>query len=179
MKKLTTLLVLFALVLSAAAIAAKPTNPAGTCVLVNGDVVDRGFDEFGYNRCAHQFVGTYLTWGMEKLGWPENTTACDPYCDDKLVMKWNEEWDRGNYEGWTDPNGYNAWNMNEWNGAFPGGSGEVYHFKTRWDADCAAGTYTGASYCIWNQFEVLSEHYTDGDGHVWLAKANPVGYGSN
>ncbi len=66
-------------------------------------VVGAGFDEFGYNRTTRNFVGTGSQWCLSKF-LPENCLGI--YSPDKLVMKWNAEWGRGNAEGWTDPNGY-------------------------------------------------------------------------
>src|SRR3990170_7266858 len=78
-----------------------------------------GFDQFGYNRTARIFNGTGSSWCLQR-GAPANCLGI--YSPDKLVMKWNAEWDRGNAEGWTDPP-YDAWENNEWNGNTPGGSG--------------------------------------------------------
>jgi hypothetical protein len=76
-----------------------------------------GFDEYGYNRKARIFVGTGMSWCMGKVGdqaWCENYLGI--YANDKLVMKWNAEWDRGNAENWA--NGpYGAWTDNEWKGS--------------------------------------------------------------
>ena len=85
--------------------AVKPSS-AGTCTLANGNVVATGFDQYGYNRCAHQFVGTGSSWCLARGA---SANCLGIYSPDKLVMKWNAEWDRGNAEGWSDPNGYRAW----------------------------------------------------------------------
>jgi len=78
---------------------------------------DGGFDEYGYNDSARVFVGTGASWSLAK-GLPADYLGT--YAPDRLVMKWNAEWDRGNDEGWNDPNGYAARLDNEWNGASPG-----------------------------------------------------------
>ncbi len=140
-----------------------------------------GFDEFGYNRKARIFNGPASGWCLAR-GAPADCMGI--YSNDRLVMKWNAEWDRGNAEGWTDPNGYDAWEDNEWNGAFPGGSGAVWHYKIAWDQECAtSGVPSRAGgYCIWGQFEVLMDQGKDpsyGPGHLWFAKAIPNGYGTN
>lgn len=44
-----------------------------------------------------------------------------PHANDRLVMKWKAEWDRGNAEGWSNPP-YDAWLNNQWKGMTPGGS---------------------------------------------------------
>ena len=138
-----------------------------------------GFDQFGYNRTARIFNGTGSSWCLQR-GAPANCLGI--YSSDKLVMKWNAEWDRGNAEGWTDPNGYGAWEDNEWNGK-NGGSGAVWHYKIKWVGSCGAD-YTplpDGGYCIWGQFEVLMDQGQDpnsGPGHLWFAKALPNGYGA-
>lgn len=148
---------------------------AATCTLANGTTAARGFDQFGYNRCAEQFVG--IADGVDKkldgMVWGDPT-----YARDHLVMKWNAEWDRGNAEGWTKPP-YDAWLDNEWNGVRPDGSGYTEHFKTKWSAACAAGLPPAAGTCIWHQFLVLMDHGTVPDGgHEWWAKAIPGGFGN-
>ncbi len=138
----------------------------------------KGFDAFGYNRTARIFNGTGASWSLAK-GLPADYLGI--YANDKLVMKWNAEWDRGNAEGWLNPP-YAAWENNEWNGMFPGGSGAVWHYKIAWDQTCASGgTPTNGGYCLWGDFEVLMDQGLDpsfGPGHLWFAHANPTGYGA-
>ena len=96
-------------------------------------------------------------------------------------MKWTRDWDRGNDEGWSDPNGYpDAWTSNQWNGQVTGGSGEVWQYKIVWIGNCGAdGTpLPDGGYCIWGQFEVLMSHGTVANQHFWDAHAIPAGYGS-
>ncbi|MFH0863672.1 MAG: hypothetical protein V1858_01080 [Candidatus Gottesmanbacteria bacterium] len=142
------------------------------------------FDEYGYNRTARIFNGTGMSWCMAKS---YGTDWCNDYlglyADDKLVMKWNAEWDRGNAEGWS--NGpYDAWENNEWNGRVRNGSGEVWHYKIAWDEGCAKnGTPTGTDvkgtgYCIWGQFAVLMSQGSSTDRlHQWETLVKPAGYG--
>ncbi len=143
---------------------------------------DVGFDEFGYNRTARLFNGTGLSWCMGKLGWTEEQCrshpAYGPYSDDKLVMKWNAEWDRGNAESWGSPP-YDAWCDNQWNGMAPGGSGETWHYKTVWYGPCGPyGTpLPEGGYCIWGQFQVVMSHGTFENAHFWDAHAIPSGHG--
>ena len=138
-----------------------------------------GFDEFGYNRTARIFNGTGSSWCLER---DANADCLGIYSNDKLLMKWNAEWDRGNDENWANPP-YKAWENNEWNGAFPGGSGAVWHYKIVWVGDYVADPTlvpTGG-YGIWGQFATIMDQGTDpnwGPGHLWFAHANPTGYGS-
>ena len=138
-----------------------------------------GFDEYGYNRTASVFVGTGSSW-CEAKGLSDSCLGI--YSNDQLVMKWDKEWDRGNAEGWNKPP-YKAWTDNEWNGAFPGGSGAVWHYKIVWVGECGLdGTIlANGGYCIWGQFEVIMDQGIDpniGPGHYFFAHANPAGYGA-
>src|SRR3989344_6436842 len=83
-----------------------------------------GFDQYGYNDTARLFNGTGSSWCLAK-GLPADCMGI--YSPDKLVMKWNADWDRGNAENWSNPP-YRAWTDNEWNGK-KAGSGAVWHYK--------------------------------------------------
>lgn len=138
-----------------------------------------GFDQYGYNRTARNFVGTGSSWCLARGA---SADCLGIYSPDKLVMKWNAEWDRGNAEGWTDPNGYKAWEDNEWNG-MNGGSGAVWHYKIVWVGDYNADSslVPAGGYGIWGQFAVIMDQGKDpniGPGHLWYANASPNGYGS-
>jgi len=141
---------------------------------------ERGFDEFGYNNTARIFNGTGYGWCAGKYGW--TAEQCEGYlgiyAGDKIVMKWNAEWDRGNADGWKSPP-YKAWTDNEWNG-MKGGSGSVWHYKISWYGPCTEGaTFPEGGYCIWGQFKVLMDQGTLPEGgHEWWAKSTPAGYGA-
>jgi hypothetical protein len=140
----------------------------------------KGFNEFGYNDQARIFVGTGSSWCQGKLAMSES--ECDSYmgnyAKDKLVMKWNAEWDRGNADRWLlGP--YAAWENNEWNGRVPGGSGEVWHYKIIWVGSNCVDEPDGGGYCIWGQFRTIMDQGSSSDRvHTILAKSNPNGYGS-
>src|SRR3990167_2078111 len=95
---------------------------------------DKGFNEFGYNYGARVFVGAAdgVDRNLDGKVWGDPT-----YANDRLVMKWNADWDKGNNEGWLNPP-YNAWTDNEWNGKVPGGSDETWHYKIVWVGPCGA-----------------------------------------
>ena len=143
--------------------------------------VSAGFDQFGYNRDARVFVGTCHSWHQGKFSSTDEqaTAYCGIYDNDKLVMKWNAEWDRGNAENWVNPP-YDAYLNNEWNGKVSGGSGETEIVKIKWVGACGSDGTPPADggYCIWGQFEVLMDHYTGRDS-LWLAHSTPNGYGAN
>ena len=134
-----------------------------------------GFDEYGYNRKARNFVGTGESWSLAK-GLPADYLGI--YANDKLVMKWNAEWDRGNADGWTDTF-YGAWETNEWNGAVPGGSGEVWHYKIIWVGSSLADSpyWREGGYAIWGQFEVIMDQGTADGEHWWYTHAIQTGFG--
>ncbi|MHB8856218.1 MAG: hypothetical protein ACYC6K_06325 [Bellilinea sp.] len=180
-KKITFVLLVLVLLLTTTtvAFADKPTGFDNEGK-VTGTAADNGFDQWGYNRTARIFSGTYLSWCME-LGKTEDecATALGVYANDKLVMKWNAEWDRGNDEGWSNPP-YNAWENNEWNGMAPGGSGGVWAYKIVWVGACGVdGTpLPSGGYCIWGQFAVIMDQGTTDGEHLWYALAKPAGYGA-
>jgi len=144
----------------------------------DGACASNGFDQLGYNRCARIFNG--VADGSDKN--LDGTVWGNPtYAADRLVMKWNAEWDRGVAEGWNHPP-YAAWETNEWNGVVPGGSGEVWHYKIKWIGSCGDdGTLTASGgYCYWGQFDVLLDQGFDiraGDGLVRFAHSKPNGFG--
>jgi hypothetical protein len=137
----------------------------------------KGFDAFGYNEQANIFVGDAD--GVDRMlngkVWGDAF-----YTNDHLKMKWNDEWNRGNNEGWTMPP-YNAHLDNSWNGKVPGGSGEVWHYKMVWTGKCTDGeaVFTDEreeGYCIWGQFAVIMSQGSINE-HFWEAHAKPKGYG--
>jgi hypothetical protein len=140
-----------------------------------------GFDQYGYNDTARVFVGTAWDWGYAR-GWVDDeiTAYFGPYVNDKIVMKWNAEWDRGNNENWDNPP-YKAWTNNEWNG-MNGGSGAVWHYKIVWVGDYNAdpSVIPDGAYGIWGEFAVIMDQGIDPNiepGHIWFSHASPAGYG--
>jgi len=66
----------------------KPSNCAtiqdGTIYAKDGvTLIETGYDEFGYNYQAHMFNGRYCDYDRVLGG---------DYCDDSLIMKWNDAW---------------------------------------------------------------------------------------
>ncbi|KKS95114.1 MAG: hypothetical protein UV71_C0012G0035 [Microgenomates group bacterium GW2011_GWC1_43_13] len=89
-----------------------------------------GFDQYGYNDNGNIFNGPASGWC---LAGGQAANCMGVYSNDNLIMKWNEAWDACNDAGNNDPAVCaGAWTSNEWNGAFPGGSGEVWHYKIIW-----------------------------------------------
>lgn len=165
--------------------AQQPVGPSSSSTLsgnaTNGftQASGGGFDQFGYNRTARIFNGTGSSWCLARGAAAD---CMGIYSLDKLVMKWNAEWDRGNAEKWAIPP-YRAWEDNEWNGNCQGCSGAVWHYKIQWVGSCGAD-YTplpDGGYCIWGVFETLMDQGHDptlGPWHLWYTFAKPNGYGT-
>jgi hypothetical protein len=139
---------------------------------------DGGFNEFGYNYQARIFVG--LADGVDKV--LDGMVWGDPnYANDHLVMKWNAAWDACNAAGNdTEAACAGAWTDNEWNGAVPSGSGEVWHYKIIWvgSAGVSSSYWAPGGYLVWGNYEVIMDQgTTDLTGHSWFAHATPNGYG--
>lgn len=152
------------------------SNTAGLNALNKG-----GFNEFGYNYGARIFNGPAdgVDKKLDGMVWGDPT-----YANDRLVMKWTSEWDRGNAEKWANPPYTKAWEDNEWNGKVKNGSGEVWHYKIIWvGSDLENSPYwRDGGYAVWNQFEVIMDHGQDpnsGPGQTWFAHATPNGYGGS
>lgn len=143
-------------------LAAKPTE-------------EKGFNQFGYNYSARIFSGPADGTDKELDG----TVWGDPtYANDHLTMKWNEAWDNCNNNGYDNPEFCaGAWTKNEWNGAVPGGSGEVWHYKIIWVGSSGVNSpyWVEGGYPIWGNYEVIMDHGTIGGEHIWYA---PTGHGS-
>ncbi len=143
---------------------------------------DKGFDEYGYNYQARIFVGIGEDWYRGKIGstlgpWQEGQEFLwdETYGRDHLVMKWSKAWDDARFQEaeW----GPRAWSTNEWNGMFPDGSGETWHYTNIWvGPDLENSPYwREGGYAIWGQFEVILSHGTVDGEHIWDAHAIPTG----
>ena len=148
----------------------------------NGNVMatvsDNGFNEYGYNYNARIFSGTGSNWCEARN--LSATCLGSTYANDKIVMKWNAEWDRGNAENWANPP-YSAWTNNHWNGNCANCSDEMWQYMIKWVGPELQNSeyWAEGGYAIWGQFEVLMDQGTYADGtHAFLAHAIPTGYGS-
>ena len=157
-----------------------------------------GFDQYGYNRPAGIFNGTYLSYCMSPdssgngggtevnclAAWTLTTpiNGSVVYAYDQLIMKWNPAWDACNASNGNPADCAGAWITNEENGQVPGGSGAVWHYKIIWSSVCAAGgTPTDGGYCVWGSYEVIMDQGIDpnwGSGHWFNALATPNGLGA-
>lgn len=66
------------------------TIKGGTILDSAGNVIQTGYDQFGYGYQAHKFNGTYDSSDRVLDGTYWGTVA--DYVDDKLAMKWNDAW---------------------------------------------------------------------------------------
>jgi hypothetical protein len=136
-----------------------------------------GFDALGYNESARIFNGKAD--GVDGVldGLLYFDADYDAYVNDRLVMKWSQAWEDAATDGWSPA----AWIDNQWNGAVPGGSGEVWHYKIVWvGPQLEASPYwrTGG-YAIWDEFEVISDHGMTADQErIVYAHAGPNGHGA-
>ena len=145
-----------------------------------GSAVAAGSGSYpGYIFKANNFVGTYAQWCYQS-GYGNNATCGATYGYDKLVMKWNNQWNNCN------SNGYNnatycagAWVDNEINGRVANGDGTVWHYKIIWVGSSAnqSSYWLPGGYSIWGNYEVIMDqgsysNYT----HIFNALATPNGY---
>ena len=136
-----------------------------------------GFDQYGYNDTARIFNGTASNWC---LAGGQAADCMGIYSNDKLVMKWNAQWDNCNDNGYADPKYcLGAWTNNEWNGNVPGGSGVTEHYKIIWVGPEGQNSpyWVAGGYSVWGNYEVIMDQGTDTTGHVWYAHGIPNGYG--
>jgi hypothetical protein len=116
----TTLLLLFVVVFATAAFAAKPgcaTIQQGSITDSNGNPLQTGYDQWGYNYQAKMFNGFYDNYSRP---------ATPVTSGDSLMMKWNDAWlsnqdcdgdfklDR--HYGFTSYRGSGAWLTNHQKG---------------------------------------------------------------
>lgn len=172
-------LLLTVVVIASPASAAKPGRPTTiqsgelyTSAKAGYEVIELGFDEWGYNYQAHMFEGKYCD-SYRDAWW------CQDYKDVNLSMKWNDAWlantsaDGDEFLdrrfGFDSYQGSGAWLTNHQSGINDDGTKWTYFIKIiaapldatlddgTWYA--ANGTELGAS--IWTQFYVAQEVSND------------------
>lgn len=170
------------------------TIQSGELLTSTGETITTGFDEYGYNYQAHQYIGLYGNYQRP----PEPVD--DGY---KLMMKWNDAWlsnvdcdgngllDR--HYGYTTYTDSGAWLTNHMSGEYiDGGTGEVCHWTyfvkiiTPSSDDYADGgiwyTADGTEIgpVIWGAFAVIEEVSNDpcaGENGILYHSPSPVGFG--
>ena len=143
-------------------------------MLLISAVAEAGFDEYGYNYQARNFVGAAdgVDRNLDGTVWGDST-----YANDHLVMKWSKAWDDARFYGaeWTP----DAWENNCWNGKVPNGSGEMWYYLIVWVGPELEDSpyWREGGYAIWGQFEVIISHGTIDDKHFWDCLAKPAALG--
>ena len=166
----------------------------GTLLTSAGEVIETGFDEWGYNYQAHMFNGGYCD-AYRDAAW------CQPYADVSLIMKWNDAWlsnkdcdndgllDR--HYGFLSYIGSGAWLTNHMSGEYES-EGKIckwnYFVKivaVPTDANLVEGVWygadgTGIGPAIWGEFATIQEVENDpcAEIHGLLYKGEaPTGFG--
>ncbi len=149
-----------------------------------GNTLVMGYDQFGYNYQAHMFNGTYDSSDRTLDGTYFGSTG--DYVDDKLIMKWSDEWlanvdcnadgklDRGLVNGVVGGTSL-GWLTNFVEGDYTDVNGEqhyTYFTKIVW---------TGPGSPLWGEYTTIEEVYNDpAAGFNGLqAKIGAPGFGLN
>ena len=167
---------------------------SGELLTSTGDVIETGYDDWGYNYQAHMFNSAYCHYNRDPAD-------CGQWEDVDLIMKWNEPWlsnkdcdgdkklDR--HFGFPAYIGSGAWLTNHQSGTYDE-DGETckwtYFVKIvapPADAVNNGGTWYGADGVeigpvIWGQFATIQSVYNDPcaglNGTEYLSPAGP-GFG--
>ena len=176
------LLLVLALPSAVGADAGCTTIQDGTLTDSAGNLLEMGFDQFGYNYQAHLFVGTYDSSDRNLDGTYWGSTA--DYADDSLIMKWSDDWlsntdctgdgklDRGTSGtslGWLT-------NQNEGDYDSDGNGTQDAHYTY-----FSKIVWVGPGGSLWGEYEVIQEVYNDplGGFHGLQFKAVAPGFGLN
>lgn len=151
-------------------------------LLFVSSVSAKGFDTAGYNEKANLFNGTGWSWCMDKVG---DNTWCNSYLgdykNDKLTMKWNEQWDICNEKADdTAESCLGAWTTNHWQGMKGDGTNANWFYKMIWVGPEGEDSpyWVEGGYSIWGSYETILDMGKDpfyGEGHIVLAKGIPNG----
>ena len=152
------------------------TIQSGELVTSTGDVIEVGYDDWGYNYQARIFNGGYCD-AYRDAAW------CQEWKEDQLIMKWNDAWlsnkdcsgdgllDRHN--GFTSYIGSGAWLTNHQSGEYEGEDGSLckwnYFVKivaAPADATVVDGNWVNADGTeigpvIWGEFAIIQEVSND------------------
>ena len=164
----------------------------GTLLTSDGNVIETGYDDWGYNYQARLFNGKYCD-SYRDAAW------CQPYKDVDLMMKWNDAW-LGNKDcdgdglldrhfGSTSYIGSGAWLTNHQSGTYES-DGETckWNYFTKIvaapaDATAEDGFWYGADGVeigpvIWGSFATIQTVNNDAcAGEHGISYLSPVGPG--
>ena len=162
-----------------------------------GNVIETGYDQFGYNYQARKFNGTYDS--SDRIIDGTYWGSTEDYVDDKLAMKWNDAWlsnkdcDGDNkldrHFGHLGYIGSGAWLTNNVEGDYYDVGGSTCHYTyyvkivaVSSDDILVSGIWHGADGVeigpeIWGQFAIIQSVYNDpcGGSHgvEYLSPARP------
>lgn len=199
MKKAITIVgcVMLTLGFSTATLAGKPSAceaiQDGTLLNSASDLIETGYDQWGYNYQARKFNGLYCD-AYRDAAW------CQPYKDVNLAMKWNDAWLDNkdcDFDGLLDRHygsagyiGSGAWLTNNQSGEYLGDDGNqcswVYFVKIA-AVPADAYEHNGVWYAaddeeigpvIWGQFAITQQVSNDTcAGEHGVQYHSPVGPG--
>ncbi len=152
------------------------TIQSGQIYASDGNVIQTGYDSWGYNYQARLFNGYYCD-AYRNADW------CQPYIDVKLMMKWNDAWlsnqdcdDDGlldRHYGYDSYIGSGAWLTNHQSGEYINENGQVcewnYFVKivaVPADAELIEGTWFSGNGdvigpVIWGEFAIIQQVSND------------------
>ena len=133
-----------------------------------GNTIVSGYDKFGYNYQAHMFNGTYdgSDRNLDGTYWGDT----GDYVDDKLMMKWSDEWlanvdcngdfklDRGLVNGVVGGVSL-GWLTNQVNGDYTDFGGVIRHYT-----DFVKIVWTGPGSSLWGEYSIIQEVLNDPSG---------------
>lgn len=165
----------------------------GTLLTTTGDIIETGFDGWGYNYQAHMFNGKYCD-SYRDAPW------CQEYADVDLIMKWNDAWlsnqdcsgdgllDR--HYGFTSYRGSGAWLTNHQKGRYVDAAGKTQRWEyfskivaAPLDAALTGGTWFAADGTeigpsIWGEFAIIQQISNDtGTGEHGVLYLSPYSAG--
>ncbi|MHB1090324.1 MAG: hypothetical protein ACYC06_00995 [Ilumatobacteraceae bacterium] len=179
-KKIHSILTISVLFLGAGVVLSLPAAAAPICATIQtsairdsaGNLIETGYDRFGYNYQAHMFNGTYDSSDRVLDGMYWGNPASVDYADDSLIMKWSDAWlanvdcngdgklDRGLVKGVVGGISL-GWLTNQNEGDYDSdGNGTqdahyTYFSKIVW---------VGSGGSLWGQYKIIQEIYNDPAG---------------
>jgi hypothetical protein len=162
------------------------TIESGTILDSKGNVIQSGFDKYGYNYQAHLFNGFANNYSRPVTPFTSG---------DKLVMKWSDAWlanvdcdgdhklDRGLVDGQLTDGVSKGWETNHYTGLDINGKKYTDFVKIVWVGDYKVNPelIPGGAYGIWNQYAVIQEVWNDKsyDYNGIFSKIKAPGFGLN
>lgn len=193
MKKFLGFIAIVTSIVAIVALSSSAASAAPTCATIQGGTitdsvgnpVSVGFDQYGYNYQAHQFVGTYDSSDRNIDGTYWGSTG--DFVDDSLAMKWSDDWlanrdcdlngklDRGSAAPYGTSQG---WLTNHVIGDYDsdGDGSQDAHFT-----DFVKIVWVGPGGDLWGQYTIVQEVWNDPVGGLLglLTKVGAPGFGLN